>query len=347
MTVAVSTPEASALGTGYSELGTLVIQTAHLGDVVLTLPLLALLADRYGPVDLVTTPAAAPLAEPHPAVRRIIPFDKHGTDGGLRGLLRVGSTLREAGYARAVLPHGSLRSAALAWLSGARERIGFAGAAGAIAYTRRIPSPAAAHMTVRLAALAQAAAPMAPPWLHLTASDHAAASEWLAARGLTTPFIILAPGSRWGTKRWPGFGELALALEHPIVVIGGAEDRALAEAITRPAPGRAWSAAGALGLRASAALIARAALLVTNDSVALHLATALVRPVVAIFGPTVTEFGFGPLGDEPVVERAGLACRPCSAHGPATCPLGHHRCMQEIGVARVAAVVAERLALGG
>lgn len=107
------------------------------------------------------------------------------------------------------------------------------------------------------------------------------------------------------------------------------------------APGRAHSAAGGLSLRASAALIARAAVLVTNDSAPLHLATAVGTPIVALFGPTVTAFGFGPRGArDRVVEHASLVCRPCSAHGPMTCPLGHHRCMRELSVESVATAVA-------
>lgn len=321
-----------------------VIQTAHLGDVVLTLPLLQRLAERHGPVDVVTTPAAAPLAEQHPAVRRVIPFDKHGADRGLLGLLRIGRVLRGAGYTRAVLPHGSVRSAALAYLSGADQRTGFAGAPGALAYTSRVPRPAEGHMSARLAALAEGGAAPARPWLHLTPADRAAAAEWLAPRGIAEPFIVLAPGSRWGTKRWPYFPALAIALRHPVVVIGGPEDAGLAQAIVEAAPDRAHRAAGELGLRASAALVERAALLVTNDSVALHLATALRRPVVALFGPTVPGFGFGPLEGEPVVEHGALSCRPCSAHGPAVCPLGHHRCMHELEVARVRRAIEERLA---
>jgi len=81
--------------------------------------------------------------------------------------------------------------------------------------------------------------------------------------------------------------------------------------------------------------------LVTNDSAPLHLATAVGTPVVAIFGPTVPGFGFGPRGPrDAIVEHPSLACRPCSAHGPQVCPLGHHRCMRELSVASVLAAVA-------
>src|SRR4051812_32694481 len=84
---------------------TLVIQTAFLGDVVLTTPLLSVLAERYGPVDVVTTPAAASLLEHHPAVNDVVRYDKHGTARGWRGFRRIGAELRRRHYTRVYLPH--------------------------------------------------------------------------------------------------------------------------------------------------------------------------------------------------------------------------------------------------
>jgi lipopolysaccharide heptosyltransferase II len=187
-----------------------------------------------------------------------------------------------------------------------------------------------------------AAADAPPVSLSLAPTDHAAADAWLATNGVGSDFVALAPGSVWATKRWPYYGELAAALDRPAVVVGSAEDAPLADAIVAAAPGRVVSAAGALTLRGSAALIHRAAVLVTNDSAPLHLATAVGTPVVALFGPTVPEFGFGPRrpGDL-VLGHAELACRPCSSHGPEVCPLGHHRCMRELSVPVVAAAIAK------
>jgi heptosyltransferase-2 len=339
-------PSGRLVGTSAARPGsTLVIQTAHLGDLVLTLPLLQRLAEQSGPVDLLTTPAALPLAETHPAVRRVIPFDKHGQSRGLTGLLRTAGMLRAQDYQRVVLPHESLRSAALARLTGARERIGFAGAPGAFLYTIRHPRPRTGHMSDRLLALAGGGSRSPGPWLTLTGADRDRAGQWLGEQGITGDFMVLAPGSRWGTKRWPYFAELASRLEFPVVVVGGLEDATIATAIVERACGRGASAAG-LSLRESAALIERGLLAVTNDSVALHLASALGRPVVAIFGPTAPEFGFGPVHPEDrIAELPSLACRPCSVHGPRTCPLGHHRCMIDLPVDRVLAAVSERLAV--
>lgn len=319
----------------------LVIQTAFLGDVVLTTPLLSLLAERHGPVDVVTTPAAAALLETHPAVRSVIRYDKHGSGKGWRGMKAVVSQLRARRYATVYLPHRSLRSGVLAMLSGAPERIGFADSIAAITYTRRVPRPRDGHEVERLLTLAGSTA--APPRvsLGLTPSDYAAADEWLALHGVGSRFIALAPGSIWGTKRWPYYAELAAGLDCSCVVVGGADDRPLADAIVAAAPGRAVSAAGQLSLRASAAIIQRSALLVTNDSAPLHLATAAGTRVLAIFGPTVPEFGFGPRrADDITLGRDGLACRPCSKHGPPVCPLGHHRCMRDLSVETAAAALA-------
>jgi len=101
----------------------------------------------------------------------------------------------------------------------------------------------------------------------------------------------------------------------PLVIIGGQGDAGLGDEIQRAAEGgrrRVVNACGKLTLRQSAALIGKATLLVTNDSAPLHLATAMGTPVVALFGPTVTEFGFGPIrAGDLALGVDGLLCRPC------------------------------------
>ena len=319
-------------------MSTLVIQTAFLGDVVLTTPLLQRLAERHGPVDVLVTPAAAALLEGHPAVREVLRYDKRGRDAGWRGFLRLARQIRRRRYERVYLPHRSLRSAALAWWSGATERIGFSAASVAWSYTSRVEA-VGGHETERLASLA-GSGPVPRTSLGLTAGDRAAARQWLEQHGIDRPFTAIAPGSVWATKRWPYYADLAATLPGPVVVIGGPEDAPAGRSMAAAAPGRVHSAAGELSLRGSAALIEHARLLVTNDSAPLHLAGAVGTPVVAIFGPTVPAFGFGPLGEtDRIVEHAELSCRPCSLHGPMVCPLGHHRCMREITVERVLAVV--------
>ena len=320
---------------------TLVIQTAFLGDVVLTTGLLTYLAERFGRVDVVTTPAAAPLLETHSAVRRVFRYDKRRADSAVSGV-RLARSLREVRYDRAYLPHRSLRTALLARLAGIPERIGFAGGAGSWTYTRRIARPPASHEAERILALAEPpAGTVARVSLGLTADDHRDAAEWLAVRGIDDGFVAVAPGSIWATKRWSYYHELATALEGPVVIVGGPEDRPLAEDVATGLP-LAHVAAGELSLRVSAALLARAAVLVTNDSAPLHLASAVGTRVVALFGPTVPAFGFGPRGTrDRIVEHEDMPCRPCSSHGPMICPLGHHRCMRDLGIGTVLEAVSE------
>jgi len=89
-------------------------------------------------------------------------------------------------------------------------------------------------------------------------------------------------------------------------------------------------AAGDFDLPGSGALIKRSRALVAGDTGLMHLATAVGTPVVALFGPTVERFGFFPYHAKSVVVQRDLPCRPCSAHGGPTCPLTHHRCMQDV-----------------
>jgi heptosyltransferase-2 len=322
---------------------TLVIQTAFLGDVVLTTPLLDALAARHGPVDVVTTPGAVQLLETHPAVRRVIRHDKRGTASGVAGIRALAAELRAARYARAYLAHRSWRSGLAAMLAGIAERIGFADAPARWTYTQRVPRPPAAHETTRLLALAGAHGP-ARPTLGLTSADRAQAAAWLETGNLRGRFVAVAPGSIWGTKRWDKYPELVAALDLPVVVLGGPEDRELGHAVLAGAAVAGLNAAGALPIRVSAAVLERATALVSNDSLPLHLAQAVGTPVVAIFGPTVPAFGFGPQGDrDAIVEHDDLPCRPCSLHGPLRCPLRHHRCMRDLDVWRVQQALAPLL----
>ncbi len=126
------------------------------------------------------------------------------------------------------------------------------------------------------------------------------------------------------------------------VVIGGPEDRGLAQQLV--AGEAAASAAGEFSLQETGALLARAAVAVSGDTGVMHMATGVGTPVVALFGPTVEQFGFFPYRARTAVLQRDLACRPCSATGTATCPLGHHRCLGEITPADVAAAVARLVA---
>lgn len=343
-------------------MSSLVIQTSFLGDMVLTTPLLERLAER-GAVDVVATPANAGLLKGHPAVRDVILFDKRGEAKGWRGIKRIADQIRwrdvngkrePRGTRIAYLAQGSVRSAWLAIVGGIPERVGFNTSAARLFYTRRVIYRRDLHHATRLWQLANTTANEVPagslqPSLFPGADDIAAVDALLNEHGVVhnAPMIALAPGSVWATKRWPSYDALAAELArdprlsaHRVVIIGTNDDRELARAIvakTEEAGGLPpVDATGRLSLLASANLISRAAAIVSNDSAPLHLASAMRTPTVALFGPTVPTLGFGPLAPEhSVLGVDHLLCRPCHAHGPQACPLGHWKCMRELGVAGV------------
>jgi len=324
-----------------------VIQTSFLGDTILTTPLLAQVA-RRGPVDVVTTPAAASVLTEHPAVRSVIVYDKRGAHAGLFGLTTLAARLRAARYDTAFLAQGSLRSAALAFLARVPERIGFSTSAGRWLYTIRVPYRDDLHHAARLLLLSrpngrEPTAEETRPSLAPGIAERELVDALLRRAGVAEGerLIALAPGSVWATKRWPYYRELAEQLTDAgrIVIVGGPDDSPLAATIRAAVPG-AVDATGVLPLLASAELIGRSAVIVTNDSSPLHLASAMGTPTVAIFGPTVPDFGFGPLAPSSVVVgHESLTCRPCHRHGPRRCPLTHFRCMREL----TADAVAERV----
>jgi heptosyltransferase II len=323
----------------------LVVQTSFLGDVILTTPLLAELSLR-GPVDVLTTPVGRTLLANNPAVRNVIVLDKKSS-GRLIHTWKVVRSLRdsksETQYSTAYMAQGSMRSAAIAAFAGIQERIGFDTSAGRPFYTRTVEYRADRHHAERLLRLAGVNNPEKArirPVLFPGESERTAVDRLL--RGVTGPFIVLAPGSAWGTKRWPYFPDLArvIARDFQIVIIGGEAEGALAGAIEIAAPGKTVDATGELSMLGSAELIQRAAAIVSNDSAPLHLASAMNTPTVAVFGPTVPEFGFGPLADSHTVAGVEeLDCRPCDRHGPQRCPLGHWRCMRELSAEYVSALL--------
>ena len=340
-------------------MSSLVVQTSFLGDIVLTTPLVAELASR-GPVDVLTTPDGAAILANNPGIRNVIVYDRRDCDSGLFGFAKTVGRIRKAetngvGYSAAYMAQGSLRSAMLTTAARVKQRIGFNTSEGHQFYTQRIDYRADRHHAERLWWLANPDGGESPsperitPSLYPSEADDRVAGEVVRAELADTsrPFIAVAPGSVWATKRWPFYPELAVlvAREFNVVIVGGGADAPIGDTIVSQLPqGCAANAAGRLGILASAALIGKAAALVTNDSAPQHLASAMGTPTITIFGPTVRDFGFGPLApNSRVVGNDGLACRPCDRHGPQKCPLGHWRCMREISSADVFGLLTQTL----
>lgn len=149
------------------------------------------------------------------------------------------------------------------------------------------------------------------------------------------PFICLAPGAGFFTKRWPEekFGNLVDLIQRgekiKIVVLGGERDKKIGSFLKKQKS--IIDLSGQLSLLETAHIISKGKMIVSNDSGLMHMATAVQTPVLAIFGSTVKELGFFPYRSESVViENSQLSCRPCSHIGRKKCPRGHFKCMEEI-----------------
>ena len=323
----------------------LVFQTAFLGDVILTLPLVQIIHREFpaAEIDVVTTPAAVGILRNHPAVHRTISYDKRGTQRGVRGMWSLASELRGRKYDIALVPHRSFRSAVVTAVAGVPVRVAFATSAGRFLFTDLVPYNNHVHEVDRnlsfLKVFGIALAGKELPSLYPSEEDVAKVTTFLFVNhiGKEEPLIAVAPGSVWNTKRWPaerfaGLVRMLVRGGKKVVLVGGGEDERLCREIAESAGGSGINvAAGKLSILQSAELIRRCRFIVTNDSAPMHLAVAMRTPVVAIFGATVPAFGFAPYGERDiVVETEGLTCRPCSIHGGDKCPIGTFECMWKI-----------------
>jgi heptosyltransferase II len=323
----------------------LVIQTAFIGDAILTLPLLQALKRNYSAasIDVVVVPRTADIFSHHPAISTIISYDKRGRDRGWIGLWHLRNQLRVKKYDLIIVPHRSIRSAFLAWLLKPNIRIGFNRSTGRMFFTKTVLYNPAEHEIDRNLSLLN---PLSVhtrrnelPQLYPSSEDVQIVNSMLDNFGVTRQnhIVTVAPGTIWNTKRWPAdrFAALCARLSSEcfaILLLGGKEDHSLCKEIVGMSKAKnIFNSAGKLSLLQSAALIQRSQVLISNDSAPMHLAVAVGTPVVAIFGATIPKYGFAPRGSRDViVETIGLKCRPCSIHGGNTCPIKTFECMMAI-----------------
>ncbi len=318
----------------------LIIQTAFLGDVILTLPLVQALKRSFPDceVDFVAIPDTALILKSHPDIARVIVYDKHGSHGSLRSFLSLGKSLHNMNYDYVLSPHRSLRSCLLVKRTRAATRVGFDRSVLRRVFTDVVPWKLGVHDIDRNLSLLRPlgiTVEREGPRLFVTDDQRSDAEKFLHENGVKSPYIVIAPGTVWPTKRYlvERMAEVAdelLGRFEYVVVIGGPKDKEF-EGAFNLSGGKIVSAIGKLSIMSSAEIIRRAALLIANDSAPVHVASAFDTPTVAIFGPTVKEFGFYPYHRKSiVVETEGLLCRPCSIHGGRTCPTGTFDCMRKI-----------------
>lgn len=330
---------------------TLVIRFSSIGDIVLSTPLLRVLRSRFpqSQIDYVTRTEYADLVRFNPNLNVTHGFD---VAAGFAGLRELKKKLRQERYDLVLDLHNSIRS---------RYLRSMLGVGSIVVVDKRIKErtllvkfkknvyksmvPVADRYVETVHELGIRTDGMGPE-LHIPDEILFGISGKMGKLRLDRfeHIVGLCPFARHATKEWPAerfieFGmRTAKEPNDALMIFGGTLDRERAKGIVRSLSGavgaeRVFDLTGELSLLESAAAMQYCDVIVSNDSGMMHLASAMEKKIVAIFGSTVEEFGFFPQTENSVVlERKGLYCRPCSHIGLQHCPEGHFRCMNEISV---------------
>ena len=329
----------------------LIVAPNWIGDTLLAQPLFARLRRKLpsAVIDAMAPPWTAPVLRRMPEISDVIeaPF-LHGKLE-LRARWRLGRSLRAHQYDEAIVLPNTFKAALVPFFAEIPLRVGFVGETryGLLTLVHKLDEKKLPLMAERYAQLAERPGappprPLAPAKLNV---DEANLIITLGRLGLSRakPVVALCPGAEYGpSKRWPAghFAALArrlAAMGRTVWIFGSPNDRPIGEEIAKLAEGAAVNLCGRTDLAAAIDLLSIAEIVVTNDSGLMHLAAAVGRPIVALYGSSSPEHT-PPLTERARLVRTGIDCSPCFQRD---CPLGHHKCMVELTPERVLAEIAE------
>ena len=328
---------------------TLIVAPNWIGDALLAQPLFARLREqRPGErIDALAPPWTAPVLGRMPEIDEVIqsPFD-HG-EFKLAARWRLGRRLKERGFARAIVLPNSWKSALVPFFAGIPERIGYVGEAryGLLNVIHKLDEKALPLMAERYAKLAED--PSEPPQRPLPRVrlrvDEANLIINIGRLGLdrSRPVVAMCPGAEYGpAKRWPTrhFATLARKLRargKTVWLFGSQKDRPVADEIVALSDGACVNLCGRTNLASAIDLMSVAQCVVTNDSGLMHVAAALGRPIVALYGSS-SPHHTPPLSPNARLVTLSLECSPCYQR---ECPLGHFKCLNDLEPERVAAEI--------
>lgn len=322
----------------------LIIGPSWVGDMVMTQTLCQLL-QQHNPniqIDMLAPSWSFPVVSRMPGIDQVInaPF-KHGVFHW-NERKALGKQLRIKAYDQAILIPYSWKSALVPWFANIPKRTGWLGEQrwGLLNDARSLNEKKYPLMIERIAALAFDKATELPvdiPFPKLSVFDANAA---LLEHGLVKddrPILILCPGAEFGSaKRWlePYYAEVAnekLAAGWQVWLLGSEKDRLVTETIDALTHHRCQNLAGKTTLGSAIDLISIGSCVVSNDSGLMHIAAALNRPLIVVYGPTTPSFT-PPLSSCSDIVTLSLSCQPCHKR---ECPLGHHNCMRELKSSQV------------
>jgi len=316
----------------------LIIQTAFLGDVILTTSLIEKLNEKFpdSSIDFLLRKGNQVILKNNPHINEVLILDKKKKASDSYRLIKI---LRKNKYDLLVNAQRYFTTGFITCLSGAKIKIGYADNPLSFLFTKRIGYNSAMdsgqHELDKLHRLIADYTDdkAAMPRIYIGKTEEDKISS------LPGDFITIHPGSVWFTKQFPRERWIEFLNKVPedlrIFLLGGPRERVLCDSIKDGTQHeKVENMAGDLDLIESAALMKRAKNNYVNDSAPLHICSAVGAPCTAIFCSTVPEFGFGPLSPKSrIIEiEEKLDCRPCGRHGKKKCPEGHFKCAMNIPV---------------
>jgi len=324
-----------------------------LGDAVMCEPALRGLRSLFpdAQIVLLVKPAVADLFAGHPALTRVLTYDTKGRHAGLSGKWVLVGQLRRQGFDLAVLFQNAFEAAFLTFLAGVPRRYGYATDGRSLLLSD--PVATQDHRTLvhqvryywdLLKPLGLTGDPSAPELVVFSEEEQVMAGRF-AQGGLTATDVIVGmnPGSTYGgAKRWlpERFAEVTERLcrtiresrdqQVSVVIFGAKGEERLGQEIAAHLSSRSLVLSGATTIRELMAAVKRCAMLLTNDTGPMHIASAFQVPVVAIFGPTDWRTT-SPFGSAHTIVRQPVDCAPCLLR---ECPIDH-RCMTRVSVDQV------------
>ena len=295
-------------------------------------------------IDVLAPGWTLPLLARMPEVRTAIemPLGHGQLQLGTRRRIAVG--LRDTHYAQAIVLPNSLKSALIPFWARIPRRTGYVGEMRQWLLNdcrrldkQRLPMTVQRFVALGLPDGVALPEPVPYPALVSTQQDQHAAADRLGVCNQYKPVLALCPGAEFGpAKQWPEeyYARIAknwLEQEWHVWLFGSANDVAVCDRVNALAGDGCHNLAGRTSLAEAIDLLAMAAFVVTNDSGLMHVAAALQRPMVAIYGSSDPGFT-PPLAETAQVERLGLDCSPCFRR---ECPLGHLKCLRDLSVERV------------
>ncbi|MCU7496717.1 MAG: glycosyltransferase family 9 protein [Ignavibacteria bacterium] len=337
----------------------LVIQTAFIGDAILTLPMLKRLKELYpdSTIDVVSTPASSGIFRASPYTYKVYAYDKRGKDRSIKSLFRFAGEIKNEGYTRIYSPHRSFRTSLLVFLSGVKETYGFSNASFHMAYRNSVYYNGRHHEVQRNLELVENGR-LPSEWRLLPevvagTEEKRRVGEFLKQvssssvekTSTETKFAAVAPGSVWMTKRFPKdkFLEVIsylLSESYTVLLTGGKDDEEYCREMASLFNEGVVSAAGQFSIVETIELLRHCKILVSNDSAPTHFGMCADIPVLTIYCSTIPDFGFYPYNTKSTfISFDDLSCKPCGIHGRRECPVKTFDCANRIELKTVAAAI--------